>query len=161
MDLDALYVHDVAHRSGSIPLLTCNCPGCWLMSARDAHPDELPIFVVYDKPRDALESVIVRLWLTDGTTAGVWQFLDVDDANHTLEQLGLVWMPRQADDEPQIVGSWIMTIEIRDGTYQLPRRGTSLSRYQSAAKSLVGVRHWGSAWHVLRQLPAKLEGGVA
>lgn len=105
MGVDVL--DDVAHREGSIPLLTCNCPRCWLLSARDAHPRKLPIFTVYSRPKDAPDSVIVRLWLNDGSTAGAWQFLDVDDAHRALERLGLYWMPRQPGDEPQIVGTWL------------------------------------------------------
>lgn len=105
MDVDAL--EDVTHRENGIPMLTCNCPRCWLLGARDAHPNKLPIFTVFNKPTDAPNSVIVRLFLNDGTTNGVWSFSNVDEAHHVLERLGLYFMPRDPTDPAPVVGTWI------------------------------------------------------
>lgn len=66
----------------------------------------LPMLIIYDKPADAPESVIVRLFEADAPTALAWRFGSVKAARDAIPD-GLFVIPRSSADEPQIVETWL------------------------------------------------------
>ena len=67
---------------------------------------ELDILVVYDRPLDYPESVVVRRWvLTDPREHYLFESLDA--AREFLTQRALVVLPRFDNDDSKIVETWI------------------------------------------------------
>lgn len=77
--------------------------------------DELPIWTIYQSPSDFPGKYVVRRFYLVGGGGGLHHdpapcFVGdtLDDARDSLpHERGLVCMPRQAADLPQIVESWI------------------------------------------------------
>jgi hypothetical protein len=72
----------------------------------------LPIWVVYDHPRDQPDWFIVRRQFAhqDGTITydrRAYGFRDLVNARGWLAQQGLICLARHADDDPVIVEAWI------------------------------------------------------
>ncbi len=71
----------------------------------------LPVFTLFDHPLDMPTHYVVRMFLTSpsGTqiTTAVCTYERLDDARASLEEAGLLCMPRDEKDDPKIVESWL------------------------------------------------------
>lgn len=85
-------------------LQRCNCMKCCYRFAIIANG--APFFVVYEKPKDAPEHVIVRLWLLDIPSLHAWRFDKLDDARKAIP-VGLHRLNRDGRDEKQIAEVWL------------------------------------------------------
>jgi hypothetical protein len=74
----------------------------------------LPMWVMYDRPRDQPNRVIVRKWLVLAppesgavpTREGFWTDT-VDEARRHLDATGLTMLPPSPGDDRSIVGVWL------------------------------------------------------
>lgn len=66
----------------------------------------IPLWVIYDHPRDMPEYFVARKWLTDQPTEVVLT-ADSLDALRDLLPHGLNPIPRHANDDPNIVEVWL------------------------------------------------------
>lgn len=69
-------------------------------------PEKLPIWVIYDSPIDLPDRFVARKWLLNMPTTKLLQSKTLDGLREKLP-LGLVRMPRDVQDDPKIVESWI------------------------------------------------------
>lgn len=91
----------------SMHMPTCgSCLPCVLFESR-GDTGRLPIFAVYDRPLDAPEHVIVRMWMDDMPTRHAWQFATLEAARSVLAGLPLYRLTRTAEDDPKIVETWL------------------------------------------------------
>lgn len=71
----------------------------------------LPLWVVFDHPRDFPAHVVVREQRAGGgliTHAPVaCLYASMQEAHHDYRRRGLTWLERQPDDDPCIVGVWV------------------------------------------------------
>lgn len=70
----------------------------------------LPTFVIYDHPTDWPDFFVARLWIsTPEPQATELTIMDrkVERIRATLETLGLTRLPRQPEDDPKILETWI------------------------------------------------------
>lgn len=72
----------------------------------DADP-ELPMWAVYDRPRDFPTCYVARLWIGERPTEEVILATDVEDIRAALRARGLVKLMRQPEDHPKIMESWL------------------------------------------------------
>ncbi|WP_298150965.1 hypothetical protein [Flavobacterium sp.] len=68
--------------------------------------EELPIWVIYDSPIDLPDRFVARKWLQNIPTSELLQAKTLESLREKLP-LGLVRLPRDAQDDPKIVESWI------------------------------------------------------
>ena len=73
---------------------------------RRVYEHALPIFVVFDRPLDRPDKIVVRLFLNDRPTNLAWFFATVDEARGAMP-LGLTTIPRAAQDDAKIVECWL------------------------------------------------------
>jgi hypothetical protein len=66
---------------------------------------ELPIWTVYQHPRDMPDAYVARLFLTGKPTEQVVQAPTLDEVRALIPP-GLYRMPRQPGDDPVIVETW-------------------------------------------------------
>lgn len=66
----------------------------------------LPLLVVYDKPLDYPEKVVVRLFDLEKPTPYIMLFDTVAQARERISE-GFMCIPRSEQDDPNIVESWI------------------------------------------------------
>jgi hypothetical protein len=66
----------------------------------------LDIWVIYDNPLDAPGKFVARRHTLDGPTDEAYEADSLEDARGLIPD-GLVRMPRDGRDEPQIVETWI------------------------------------------------------
>jgi hypothetical protein len=66
-----------------------------------------PIYVIYRKPKDFPDEVVMRVWF--GLTPHVaFGFDDIEAARRTAHEMGAcALLPRHPSDDPCIVESWI------------------------------------------------------
>lgn len=73
--------------------------------------DALRIWTVYDHPTDFPEHYVARLFLVTGKGSEATTITainrDLKLLREQLERLGLTRLPRDPNDEPQIVESWV------------------------------------------------------
>ena len=70
----------------------------------------LPIWTVYDHPRDYPNGYVARRWLTLPVPRATNEVIiadKLDDIRDQLEAKGLVKLMRDPSDEPQIVETWL------------------------------------------------------
>lgn len=80
----------------------------------DDRRQPLPMWVMYDRPRDHPTKVIVRKWLVLAppesgavpTAEGFWTDT-VAEAEALLKSYGASPLGRQRGDDPTIVGTWV------------------------------------------------------
>lgn len=75
-------------------------------------PTVLTVWTIYDRPRDHPQGVLVRGWAIPARGPATphpqgRRFASVDEARRELCGRGLYCIGRYAQDEPQIVESWI------------------------------------------------------
>ncbi len=85
----------------------CRCPSCAYSICRAMRRDLLPIFQIFDRPFDAPDHVVVRLFTNDQPTVFMWRHSTVDAARASLDGLGLYCIPRDPSDPPTHVESWL------------------------------------------------------
>jgi len=68
--------------------------------------DELEVWVIYESPLDAPGKFVVRRHTLDGPTDTAYEVDSLEIARGLIPG-GLLCMPREGWDEPQIVESWI------------------------------------------------------
>jgi hypothetical protein len=67
----------------------------------------LPIWTIYEQPEDFPNCFVARLWLGEEATAEIMVCPDLEPIREALRQKGLVVIPRDDDDDPVIVESWL------------------------------------------------------
>ena len=70
----------------------------------------LAIWTIYNRPKDYPQGFIARLHeVAKGKNGPTDKTIDggLDEIRHAFYRAGLTRMPRSADDEPQIVESWL------------------------------------------------------
>lgn len=82
----------------------CECMKCGYR--RTLAAGFVPMFVIYDKPKDFPEHIVVRLWSAAKPTPYAWKFGNVDDARDAIPAR-LSCIPRHIHDETQIVETWL------------------------------------------------------
>lgn len=74
-------------------------------------PPLLSLWTVYDHPRDYPHGYIARRWEIERTgpeaTDDVLHAHDLESIREHLRNLGLTCLARHAEDEPQIVETWL------------------------------------------------------
>lgn len=74
--------------------------------------EQLPMWVVYKYPRDYPDKFVARLHRWDAPSqnyvpTGEAMVRDsLGEINEVLRNQGLTWLPRWAEDDPVIVGTW-------------------------------------------------------
>jgi hypothetical protein len=68
--------------------------------------ESLDVWVIYESPLDAPGKFVVRRHTLDGPTDEAYEVDSLEFAR-ALIPAGLLCMPRESWDEPQIVESWI------------------------------------------------------
>jgi len=68
--------------------------------------ENLDVWVIYENPLDAPGKFVVRRHTLDGPTEEAYQVDTLDGAREVVP-IGLVRIPRETWDEPQIVETWI------------------------------------------------------
>jgi hypothetical protein len=69
--------------------------------------DELPIWTVYDHPRDYPHGFIARKFLLDQPTDEIITAPTLDEIREAMWQRGLTCLKRAPGDDPVIVETWI------------------------------------------------------
>jgi hypothetical protein len=73
--------------------------------------DALALWVIYDHPRDYPDYYVLRPQIVAGakvvTSTVAWTSKSVEALREVMEDMGLHCMPRQDDDDPVIVETWI------------------------------------------------------
>lgn len=74
------------------------------------HRERLPLFAVYDHPRDMPDYFVARLWVS--LPAPVASYIVIYDTSlrrlrETLEALGLIHLDRSQPDDPAILEIWL------------------------------------------------------
>ncbi len=67
---------------------------------------KFPIFVIYDRPKDFPDKIVLRIWDVDKPTNVVMLFDDLGDARAVLPA-HFVRIPRSVADDPIIVETYI------------------------------------------------------
>jgi hypothetical protein len=71
----------------------------------------LPIWTVYERPRDYPTGFVARMFVVgkEGSkaTGHAMKCLELEPIREKLHRAGLVLVPRDPQDEPQIIESWI------------------------------------------------------
>ena len=76
-----------------------------LEQARKVFP---PMWTVYDSPKDYPDSIVVRLWWGETHEPHAWAFDTLIEARFMIENAGGCYrIPRQPDDDPVIVETWL------------------------------------------------------
>lgn len=83
-----------------------------LTRVSERHPGGLSVWVVYENPKDLpFVPFVVREQVVHADTLWInpqsYGFHDLLEARAWLEQLGLTCIPRDPDDDPVIVESWV------------------------------------------------------
>lgn len=68
---------------------------------------ELPIWTVYDHPRDFPNVFVARLWMNDKPTGEIMLSRDLEKLRDMLQAKGLVKLMRHETDDPVIVETWL------------------------------------------------------
>jgi hypothetical protein len=68
----------------------------------------LPFYIVYEKPADAPDKFVVRLWYNDVMTQNVWRCDSLEQARAVIRDLhpGAICLQRMVQDDPVIVETW-------------------------------------------------------
>ncbi len=73
--------------------------------------DVLPIWTVYDKPKDYPNSFVARKWVVSHgnltRTEDIVMSHDLELVRDTMQDMGLVKIMRNEDDDPKIVECWL------------------------------------------------------
>lgn len=75
------------------------------MDNTDQEP--LSLYVVYDRPTDFPDGVVIRRWEMDQPKEIVAVCADLEEARDCLESFGLINVGRKPGDEKQIVEVWL------------------------------------------------------
>lgn len=70
----------------------------------------LELYTIYDRPADHPSSVVLRRWIVDGRgTQPAESALcnTIDEARAILIAHGLVCIPRDVNDDPVVVETWV------------------------------------------------------
>ena len=67
----------------------------------------LPIWVVYDHPKDFPNNYVARLWIGEKLTGDMMIAPDIDMLRDELERRGLVKLMPQEGDDPVILETWL------------------------------------------------------
>ena len=68
---------------------------------------ELPMWVVYERPKDFPNCYVARLWIGEMPTEELMVSTNVDDIRRALQGRGLVKLMRDPEDGPQILETWL------------------------------------------------------
>lgn len=74
------------------------------------HRDRLPMFTVYDHPRDQPDVYVARLWLTlpkAEPTNLILSHPEIEAIRAELRGLGLTRLMRRPEDDPKIMETWL------------------------------------------------------
>lgn len=74
------------------------------------HRERLPMFTVYDHPRDQPDVYVARLWFTlpkAEATNLILRHPELEVIRDELRGLGLVHLMRQEADDPAILETWL------------------------------------------------------
>ncbi len=82
------------------------CPRCALVLMRSTRTNSIPIFVIYDRPSDFPNHIVVRLWRTERMSMA-WTFATLEEARAALPLDDLVRLERFEEDDPTIVEVWL------------------------------------------------------
>jgi len=71
--------------------------------------ERLPMWVVYDHPRDYPDSFVARRWLTDQPTQAIIVDTTLDEVRRRIQRAmpGAVRLARFLNDDPKIVEVWL------------------------------------------------------
>lgn len=69
--------------------------------------EDLPIWVIYDSPRDHPGRFVARLWIGEEATDTVLFATRIKPLRARLQRAGLVRLERHMDDDPVIVETWL------------------------------------------------------
>ncbi|NGO54551.1 hypothetical protein [Allomesorhizobium camelthorni] len=72
-----------------------------------AKKEGLPIWTVYDHPKDFPDSFVARLYVGQTPTATFMSCPDLDMLRGQLAEMGLVPLARSEGDDPVIVEVWL------------------------------------------------------
>lgn len=67
----------------------------------------LPVWVVYDHPRDWPDYYVARCWMGEQPTGDMILSMDLDMLRSSLESRGLVHLDRMDGDDPAILETWL------------------------------------------------------
>jgi hypothetical protein len=67
----------------------------------------LPIWTVYDHPKDFPNRFVARLWIGERATGNVIVEQNLNVLRDRLEGMGLVKLMRQPSDDPVILETWL------------------------------------------------------
>lgn len=74
-------------------------------------PPGLPIWVIYDHPKDYPHVFVARRWLVDRRGERATDLLLIDEdlgrLRLEMEQRGLIRLDRQPEDDPVILETWV------------------------------------------------------
>lgn len=84
----------------------------WGTPYHTMYNDVLPAYAIYDHPKDYPDSFVVNRWLCgSGISVRDEDYIILSDSveliKTDLENKGLSFMPRSADDDPCIIGTYI------------------------------------------------------
>lgn len=68
---------------------------------------KLKIWTVYEKPKDFPNCFVARLFEGEEATAEIMVCGDIEPIREELRRRGLVCFPRDENDDPVIVESWL------------------------------------------------------
>lgn len=67
----------------------------------------LPIWVVYDHPKDYPGHYVARKWVGETPTREMIAYKDIDELRMSLLAAGLTPLSRSPEDDPSIVETWL------------------------------------------------------
>lgn len=73
----------------------------------DKKAGPLPIITIYAQPTDYPEHFVARLFAMDKPTEYIWLSRTLEPLRETARQLQLTHFPRNPEDDPVIVESWL------------------------------------------------------
>lgn len=68
---------------------------------------KLSLYTIYEKPLDYPDNFVVRRFEYDQPTTDVFVFNTLEDARSPLRRHGLHCLPRDPNDDPMIVETWL------------------------------------------------------
>lgn len=79
--------------------------------AQDRENGYLPMYVLYDHPKDYPDYYVVRRWKSrEGLEPDPQPFLwrkDLEQVHKNMARMGLVFIPRDPTDDPVIMGTYL------------------------------------------------------
>jgi hypothetical protein len=82
-----------------------------MLQAETMKRGQTPVWTVYERPKDYPAGYVARMFTVgsegERDTGHVMHCLELEPIREKLHRAGLVLIPRDVEDEPQIIESWM------------------------------------------------------